>query len=108
MVCTQKLNDLALTTADVVDVPVTLSQDGVAFDLTGYTVTCWVGGVELTVGSGVTIDDAADGLLTLSLDVPALGLPLGESKLELRGAIDGKSRALLMARVLVLKSQAVA
>lgn len=103
MGCTQKMNDLALTTADVVDVPVTLSQDGVAYDLTGYTVSAWVGGSEM-VGA-VTVDDAADGLLTLRVDVPALGLGVGRHMLELRADDGEQDRLLIEARLLVRQSQ---
>lgn len=107
MGCTRKMNDLRLTTADVVEVPVTLSQGGQPYSLVGLTVTCWVGGQQLAT-EAVAIDDAADGRLTLRIDVPALGLPVGESGLELRAAEGELSWALITARVLVRQSQQVA
>lgn len=104
MGCTTKLNDLPLTTADVVDVPVTLSNpDGSAYDLTDTTVSAWVGGSEM-VGA-VTIEDAADGLLTLRIDAPALGLGVGRHMLELRADDGEQDRLLIEARLLVRQSQ---
>jgi hypothetical protein len=57
------------------DIPLTLSYDGSAKDLTGYTttdLTFYFGAPAsilstLTIGSGITIDTAASGEITVSL-----------------------------------------
>lgn len=89
----------------VITIPLTLLDDGAALDLTGWTMSARLGYegnkalVTKTVGSGITVTDAAAGELTVTFDAADLDRVARVYDFELRRTGSGTERVLVTGKL---------